>query len=198
MKALNITICCTLVAAGCIFTVNQAQATPSLFDGHYYEFVEVTDPYSGDNNTWATAKDSAASRYYNGWRGHLATVTSQAENDFLYSLISVNYTTFTGSWLGGKYPEGWLVGPESGQPFTYTNWGGTEPNNDGYAYMNIGAQCGTIATKQWADALNGIPDAISDPVIGYFVEYEVPEPTSILLVLTNLILISTSRRTGKQ
>ena len=34
----------------------------------------------------------------------------------------------------------WVVGPSPG-PFTYSNWGGIEPNNSipfSYAYMNIG------------------------------------------------------------
>lgn len=54
---------------------------------HYYELILVTDPYNGNNNSWATASASASASVFNGLQGHLAVVTSQAENDFLQSLI---------------------------------------------------------------------------------------------------------------
>ena len=180
----------TFCIAGLVMLVaSRAEATPQLFGSNYYEFIQVTDPFVGDNNTWATANAAAAASTYLGFVGHLATVTSQAENDFLLSLaISHSFENPNpGGWLGGKAPEGWLVGPEAGQTFGYTNWGGIEPNNAGYLYMNIGAS--RFVPGQWADGSNGagggIPDDSRDPVMGYFVEYEgtaVPEPASIYLL----------------
>lgn len=150
-----------------------ALATPMPFGSNYYEFVEVTDPFTGNNNSWFVAKAAAQVSVFNGVNGHLATVTSQAENNFLLSLVSGSFTGFKGAWLGGKDPEGWLDGPENGMAFSYTNWGGVEPNNAGYAYMSIGAG-GVYAPGLWADdsGVQGFPDPDSDPVIGYFVEYE--------------------------
>jgi hypothetical protein len=60
--------------------------------------------------------------------------------------------------------------------FLYSNWGGSEPNNSGYAYMNIGAVHASIQTGQWADDSRdqGYPEPGYDPVIGFFVEYEAP------------------------
>jgi hypothetical protein len=60
--------------------------------------------------------------------------------------------------------------------FLYSNWGGSEPNNSGYAYMNIGAVHASIQTGQWADDSRdqGYPEPVYDPVIGFFVEYEAP------------------------
>lgn len=166
----------------------ELQADPVLHGTHYYEFVEVADPFTGENNAWWTARDGAASRSWLGLQGHLATVTSQAENDFLYSLVAGQYAGFTGAWLGCEAPEGWLVGPEAGQGFSYQAWGGIEPNNDGYAYMNVGTDFAGIGAGRWADdsGANGIPQAGVDPVIGYFVEYDgagtaVPPPPATTL-----------------
>lgn len=163
-------------------------ATPIMFGSNYYEYVEVADPYVGDNNSWATASASASTSIYNGISGHLATITSQGENDFLMSLVTTNYSTVAGAWLGGKAPEGWIVGPEAGQSFSYTNWGGIEPNNEGYAYMNVGTLYAGVGPGDWADdsGIQGFPEYPLDQVIGYFVEYEgpisVPEPSIILLL----------------
>ena len=120
----------------------------------------------------------------------------KAKNDFLLGLVDGGSSAFSGAWIGGKYPEGWLVGPELGQSFTFQNWGGMEPNNNGYAYINIGASYAGIDLGQWADdSGQGVPSGL-DPVIGYFVEYEpIPEPTTLsLLVLGGLALMR--RRTA--
>src|SRR5262249_42629664 len=65
--------------------------------------------------------------------------TSFAENNFLMSLVPAGLPQGAGAWLGGKAPEGWLDGPEAGQPFTFTNFGGVEPNNAGFVYLIIGS-----------------------------------------------------------
>lgn len=164
----------------------QAEAALGCFGSNCYEFVEVNDPFNGENNAWWTARDAAAASVYNGITGHLATITSQEENDFIFGLVQGSYTGFVGAWLGGKAPEGWLVGPEAGQDFSsYSNWAGIEPNNEGYAYISIGDE---FAPGHWADdspagAGQGVPYYPNDPVIGYIVEYEgaslVSEPATI-------------------
>ena len=133
-------------------------------------------------------------------RGHLATVTSQAENTFILSLTGSSFSQFTGAWLGGKSPEGWLDGPEVGQLFTYTNWGGVEPNNSGQVYINLSTvTISGVGPGQWADDSgpggvgngDGLPDIVADLVQGYVVEYEgtavVPEPSSWVLLGSGLI-----------
>ncbi|MHB1157004.1 MAG: C-type lectin-like domain-containing protein [Phycisphaerales bacterium] len=185
------------VAAGWVcLSAGRVCAAPIPFGGHYYEFVQVADPYTGNNNAWGTVAAVASAGTFNGWPGHLATVTASAENDFLMGLVAGQFTQFAGAWLGGRDPVGWLAGPETGQAFTYTNWGGLEPNNDGYAYMNIGPLFANIATGRWADdsGVQGVPAISADPVVGYFVEYEVPEPASMsVFVLSGLSLLMRRR-----
>lgn len=91
---------------------------------------------------WATARANAAAAELNGVpeiTGHLATITSQEENDVVFGLLTAT------SWLGGSDDEvegvwRWVEGPEAGQQFwqgvasgssvngLYENWAPGEPN----------------------------------------------------------------------
>ncbi|HPF78763.1 MAG TPA: lectin-like protein [Alphaproteobacteria bacterium] len=95
-----------------------------------------------DFATWTNARDRAAQAILNAVpeiRGHLATITSQEENDTVFGLLTAT------SWLGGSDNEvegewRWVVGPEAGQQFwqglaggtavngSYENWAPGEPN----------------------------------------------------------------------
>lgn len=68
---------------------------------------------------------------------HLATITSQAEQDFIDDLL-INQGLTSQFWLGGyqvtSKPEtdpaaGWQW--VTNEPWAYTNWGSSEPNNAG-------------------------------------------------------------------
>jgi hypothetical protein len=93
-------------------------------NGHYYLLVEQT-------LTWQQARDSADAMKFKGVHGHLATITSSAENAF----ISTQLGTTQFAWLGGEQPPGSLE-PDggwqwiTGEPWVYTNWDIGEPNND--------------------------------------------------------------------
>ena len=82
--------------------------------GNFYQYVETTA-------NWNTANNNAQSSVVNGVNGHLVTITSQGEQDYIDGFV----TGFT--WIGGgdANTEGsfeWLVGPESGDAISYTNW----------------------------------------------------------------------------
>ena len=64
-----------------------------------------------------------------GLGGYLATITSQAENTFVYSNVGV---AGRDHWLGAtdEVAEGTWVWV-TGEPWAYTNWGTGEPNNLG-------------------------------------------------------------------
>jgi hypothetical protein len=104
-----------------------AMAAPAYFDvtGSWYEVVSATSA------TWTAARATAAETSFLGLPGRLATITSQAENDFVLSLIPVSAPE--GFWLGG-YQTG---GPEpsggwrwiTDESWDWTNWDAGEPNN---------------------------------------------------------------------
>jgi len=80
---------------------------------------------------WEEATGRVNSIEHDGVRGYLATITSQAENDFIFDHITSGVHTPTilnQFWLGGLKSEGlwtWITD----EPFDYTNWSPGEPNN---------------------------------------------------------------------
>lgn len=186
------------------FYFGTAAAAPVQYpaNGNYYEL--ILSPEGSLLPSWFDASAAASSSIFLGVSGHLATITSEGENSFVLGLASSIPDVWTeagwaGAWLGGKAPEGWLVGPEDGNAFTYTNWTGDEPNNSGYAYMRIDAG------GMWYDdsdvlAPQGYPHTLQDPVIGYFVEYEVavPVPSTLLLLGSGLVSMLGLRRKFKK
>lgn len=96
----------------------------------YAESLKVQNPINGhlyqrfdSTMTWHEGKG-----YCETLGGYLVTITSQSEQDFVYSnLIS---TSPNSVWLGGtdESAEGtwtWVTGEE----WNYSNWGGGEPND---------------------------------------------------------------------
>ncbi|RJR27411.1 MAG: DUF1566 domain-containing protein [Desulfobacteraceae bacterium] len=104
-------------------------------NGHWYEL--VTSELS-----WSQAKAHAEGKYKDGVKGHLATITSKEENDFVWNTFKREY-----AWLGGyqtnksSEPAGnwaWVTG----ESWNYTNWNSGEPNEmgaeDHLAFWNNG------------------------------------------------------------
>jgi VCBS repeat-containing protein len=102
-------------------------------NGHYYRVVN-----SGPIN-WTDAKAAA---HADG--AYLATITSQAEQDFVTPLAA-NLQVWIG---GGSFDDAtgtghfqWLDGPENGQALSYLNWRDGEPNggfnNTATQYLSI-------------------------------------------------------------
>ncbi len=101
---------------------------PTAGGGNGHVYMRVLQ-YAG--TTWSESRTAATSWSYAGAPGHLATSTSQEENDFLS-------TTFPGveTWLGGYQPDpgqpadqGWVWA--TGEAWSYTNWAPGEPNDFG-------------------------------------------------------------------
>jgi hypothetical protein len=185
---------CAVLATG----QRAAEATPLQFGANFYDLVIVSDPFTDANNSWWTAQANAQASLFMGVAGHLATVTSEAENDFLVSLATpLGLTGFEAGWLGGSAVGQWLVGPDAGQNLTYVNWGGAEPNNAGFFYMMIATPPSYIGLGEWADDsfTQGFPDG-ADQVVGYFVEYEtaVPEPSTAVLLAIGAFGLAFARR----
>lgn len=98
--------------------VDAQSAEDATFNGNRYRYIE-----SGKVTTWDEAR-----AYCEQLGGHLATITSQEENDFLFSYLQshdvVNaYFGFTN--LDSEGVWSWVTGEDS----EYTNWHEGEPNS---------------------------------------------------------------------
>ena len=163
-------------------------------NGHYYDAVAAADP------DWAQARDAAAASSYNGLGGYLATVTSQAENDFIVAHFA--QALDGGYWLGGYQLPGsaepgggwtWVTG----ERWVYSNWGGGEPNNyanqeneDSLHFTNNINHVNGLG--QWNDLRGSGPRPRYYVIDGYVVEYSqalpppIPEPATCVLLLLGI------------
>lgn len=108
-----------LLALGWSAASAAVQRNPA--NGHHYEWIDGM-------YTWDQANSLAAARSHLGYQGHLVTITSQQENDFVASIVPyVDY----GQWIGGHYSTGWITG----EPMTYTNWTSAVGDGDCMAFM---------------------------------------------------------------
>lgn len=148
------------------------QCTTSALNGHAYQVVPT--PY---RSTWGEASAGAAAR-----GGHLVTIDSQAENDFVAALAGADPTWWQidpagngqGPWIGGLQPPGsgepsggW--GWVTGEPFTFTRWAAGEPNNlNGTEHWMQLHGKGALIGDVWNDMAN----STAYGGLAYVVEYE--------------------------
>jgi hypothetical protein len=128
-------------------------------NGHLYEVLFVKAGV-----TWQEAQSRVQKRGC-GW--YLATITSAAENNFVFKLARQKKPAVfdavggSGPWIGGLQPSGspepaggwsWITG----EPFQYTNWNPGEPNNSGdEGYINT-YRNGTWNDTKATDRLQGL------------------------------------------
>lgn len=195
----------TLVAAAAFATL-PAGATTAVWDsgtgynGHTYITVTASAGIS-----WTDAESAAI-----GMGGHLASVTSAAENMFIYSLISGDASLWTyssgvnveakGPWLGGILSgSSWLW--SDGAPFSYQNWQPHSPDNYQNVETHIRYYALNVTTgSTWDDAASDVsqypynPEALNPH--GFVVEI-VPEPGCLTLVGLGAALLPMFRRMRK-
>ena len=190
-----ISLLSTAVAGLLTTLIAHAHAAPVVWasdqggNGHAYEYV-------ADALDWSSARVAAHGRLFGGAEGHLATITSQAENSLLAQLGD-------DGWLGGSdaATEGvwtWVEGPEAGRVFWrggidgtalgYANWTANNPNDqygrEDALHLFFGG---------WND-FDG-----TGTRAGYFVEYEldgvpsVPEPSALSLLGAGLLTVARRR-----
>lgn len=179
MKVLSRLVFLFLVTAWVSSASGQAVFFPGT--GNYYDFVTT-------NVTWAEAQDLATSQVLFGVQGHLATLTTQEENDFLLDSFGGD-----SGWIGLSQAPGsiepdqgfeWVTGEE----FAFTSWNGIEPNN-------------AFGNENFVEFFNGNWNDLG-PTSNrrYYVEFEtsaIPEPSAVSIVIAGIsVLLGRRRKTS--
>ena len=137
----------------CAFSASIATAEVIQWEGngHYYEYVE-------DLVAWEDAHTFAENRSVFDNPGYLVTLTSQAENDFVfYTVLGGNAPAPYGDpWIGGYQNSDhsdpalnwhWVTEEE----FDWVNWAPGEPNDYHHLYAEMYLQFSPGAGGQWND-----------------------------------------------
>jgi len=149
------------------FTVKgEADTSTVTYNGHRYRRIDI-------GMTWTEAK-----AYAEDLGGHLATITSQAEQNAVYDLIKDG--PMNQYWIGADEPGNWITWEE----WTYENWAFGEPDGDGederyvqmYRIPNPMTDVGEDAGK-WNDINNesyipGEEEFFSTEFVGLVVEFD--------------------------
>ena len=116
----------TVMSGGVARAVPVQWTVGSGGNGHWYEHVSVS-------NDWHGARNLAASRSHLGLQGHLVTITSEEEGDFLLANGLVPTETWIGAFQDVSSPAfsepsgGWRWVTE--EPWGCENWFPIQPDN---------------------------------------------------------------------
>ena len=150
---------------------------------------------SNGSMTWTSARQACINM-----GGHLVTITSAAENNFVFNTWPSGWIGFTDEAVEGQWR--WVTG----ESVTYTNWNGGEPNNannEDYAQFVNGGRWNDlpnvslpyvlefdyiVTTSEWvlhttvftnSNGLYSI-NISSDPSREHYIEIDCPTPTQVL------------------
>lgn len=201
-------ILASMLAATALVSTN-AEAAPVLWslasggNGHYYEALYDYGSFDSDRAV-------ALSSTFMGMKGYLATITSAAENAFIYNNVSSAEAFIGGSDEEQEGTWKWVDGPEAGGVFystsgapldyTYNNWNSGEPNNGSVRPPENALITNTGGPGGWNDGKNA--ERLG---IGYIVEYgtsvpsgAVPEPATWALMVLGFGAVGAAMRKRRQ
>lgn len=133
LMSILLALCMVLTLLPATATAAQIPEDAAYYDGSAYK-IYLTSA------TWAEAKQQCEDL-----GGHLATITSQAEQDFIEKLNSGSRRL----WIGGYRDDGNNWNWVTGEPWDYTHWAAGEPNNSSNVVSN--ENCIAVWPKQWND-----------------------------------------------
>lgn len=124
-------------------------------NGHFYSLVLAP------GITWTAARDAATASLRCGQPGHLVTITSQEEQDFVVGAFGAG--PLGTKWMGAYQPvstdvtTGWEW--VTGEPFSFTQWNPGEPNNGNYTPWGLGYEDAAVfwTGGNWNDAPSPYP-----------------------------------------
>jgi len=136
---------------------------------HYYDVVTLDRDI-----TWEQAKEMAAALSYKGMRGHLATITSARENEFIWQYLA-KQSGVSALFIGGHQDPPVAISDTAnwdknwkwitGELWNYTNWAPGEPNKfEGRNGRNEIWLMMWVHSGRWNDQASSLR--------GFIVEYE--------------------------
>jgi len=141
---------------------------------HFYDVSEF-------EGTWDEARADAETRFHQGRRGYLVTITSAAEQAFIDAIAPGVWGWIGASDSGAEGEWFWVTGPEAGtqfwtgglggtttSPFNYANWSLLNPNNSGAGAIE---NCVFHNDVTPASSVAGWNDVPCDNSEIYFIEY---------------------------
>jgi len=137
------------------YVVEYAAPVQNPENGHYYQYVKDT------GISWTSAKTAAENSTYNGISGHLVTITSASENDFVANLSQDDFRPWIG--LTDEVVERgyeWVTGETS----FYSNWDVNQPDN-------AGGNEHYVEFLGSSDKWNDLPNDYGY-ITGYIIEYD--------------------------
>jgi hypothetical protein len=161
----------TLVLMMVPIPVGAVVLATDTFQGHKYSLISA--------NSWNGAEAEAVNL-----GGHLVTINTAAEDDFI-----ANFLTSNGAheaWIGLTLRNGTYVWV-SGESVTYANWNSGEPNNTGGVEDSgmIDAQVGFPSYGHWNDLPNAGHTFAGQPVIPLMAVVEVDCQVAVSSCMTN-------------
>ena len=147
--------------------------------GHYYQRVDA-------RVSWADARLAAERMTFQGVAGHLVTIGSQEENDFVFSLFVQQPGGYR--WLGASQPVGGAARAGGWQwvedgPLRFSNWSQGAPNElraiqSALALNAGGPDLGRPGAGKWT---NLPADGGPTPPLGYVVEFDAADGCHVTL-----------------